>query len=51
VRLFVQSSDRTAAPELFALVTFGTGSRFTRWKIDEAGMLLEADGLERFTLG
>jgi hypothetical protein len=43
-------SREVAGERGFALVTFGTGGRFTRRNIDEAGMLLEAD-LERFTLG
>jgi len=49
VRLFVRSPRTPTAPQVFDLVTFGKGGRFSRHNIDRTSALFEADDLERFT--
>ena len=48
VRLFIRTPRPPASQDLFELVTFGAGGRFSRHNIDKTAALIEAEDLERF---
>ena len=51
VRLFMRTPRPSSAPQIFELVTFGKGGRFSRQNIDKTSALLESDDVERFAGG
>lgn len=50
-RLVVQPPSVADDGDPFELVTFGVGGRFSRYNIDKASALVEAEDAERFTAG
>ena len=51
VRLFVRAPRTPTTPQVFELVTFGKGGRFSQHNIDKTSALLEADDIQRFSDG
>ena len=48
VQLLMQAPRRTTRTDLFELVTFGAGGRFSKRNIDKTSALFESDDVERF---
>ena len=48
VRLLIQATPSARHKRSLKLVTFGAGGHFSRFNIDKASSLLEADDLKRF---
>ena len=48
VRLFIRTPRSPASQDVFELVTFGAGGRFSRHNIDKTSALIETEDLERF---
>jgi hypothetical protein len=51
VRLAARSRSEDAAPQPFALVTFGKGGHFTSLDVDRVSALIERDDLARHGRG
>ena len=51
VQLFVRAPRTPTIPQVFELVTFGKGGRFSQHNIDKTSALLEADDIQHFSDG